>query len=173
MYLFLSSWLHIPSDTAEIDIDLRPNSWTKSRRKLSSLNSQQLCLENSISSNSRNLLPFSTVKLLFTVKKKGGKADRKPHLLPHGLRNLYSNLKSENFQDYAQKPQLNCTVHEFCFWIDRHACCAGVPHLRGWGGQLPPSGRGLRGGQLLVVFLTILLLNPICLGNNMFQKSSY
>ena len=28
---------------------------------------------------------------------------------PHNLRNLYRNLKSENSQDYAQKPQRNCT----------------------------------------------------------------
>jgi hypothetical protein len=35
---------------------------------------------------------FST--LLYTVKKKGGKPDRKPHPLPYGLRNPYRNLKS-------------------------------------------------------------------------------
>jgi hypothetical protein len=28
---------------------------------------------------------------------------------PYGLRNPYKNLKSENSQDYAQKPQRNCT----------------------------------------------------------------
>ncbi len=28
---------------------------------------------------------------------------------PHSLRNPYRNLKSENFQDYAQKPHRNCT----------------------------------------------------------------
>ncbi len=39
----------------------------------------QLCLEISISSNSRNLLQF----LLYTVKEKGGKPDRKPYLLPY------------------------------------------------------------------------------------------
>ncbi len=33
--------------------------------------------------------------LLYTVKEKGGKPDRKPHPLP---RNLYRNLKSENSQ---------------------------------------------------------------------------
>jgi hypothetical protein len=27
----------------------------------------------------------------------------------YGLRNPYRNLKSENSQDYAQKPQRNCT----------------------------------------------------------------
>jgi len=46
--------------------------------------------------------------LLYTVKEKGGKPDRKPHPLPYGLRNPYRNLKSENSQDYAQKPQRNC-----------------------------------------------------------------
>ncbi len=72
----------------------------------------QLCLEiyissNSrillrISSNSRNLLHISTVQLLYTVKEKGGKPDRKPYPFPYGL-------MSENSQDYAQKPQRNCT----------------------------------------------------------------
>jgi hypothetical protein len=69
----------------------------------------QLCLENSISSNSlnllrkssnsHNLLRISTVQVLYTVKEKGGKHERKP----------YRNFKSENFQDCAQKPQRNCT----------------------------------------------------------------
>jgi hypothetical protein len=40
-----------------------------------------------------------------TVHCKGerGKPDRKPYLLPFGLRNSYRNLKSENSQYYAQK----------------------------------------------------------------------
>ncbi len=32
----------------------------------------------------------------------------KPNPLPYGLRNPYRNLKSENSQGYAQKPQRNC-----------------------------------------------------------------
>jgi hypothetical protein len=47
----------------------------------------QLCLAISIFSNSRNPL--------VSVKKIGGKPDRKPYLLP--------------YKDYAQKPQCNCT----------------------------------------------------------------
>jgi hypothetical protein len=47
--------------------------------------------------------------LLYTVKEKEGKPDRKPHTLSFGLRNPYRNLKYENSQDYAQKPQRNCT----------------------------------------------------------------
>jgi hypothetical protein len=43
------------------------------------------------------------------VKEKGGKPDKKPFPLPYGLRNPYRNLKSENSQDYAQKPQRHCT----------------------------------------------------------------
>jgi hypothetical protein len=85
----------------------------------SHLYSLQLCLVISISSSSRNLLcissnsrnlfrifflkscnllHISTVKLLYTVQEKGGKPDRKPHPLPYGLRNPYSNLKSEKSQ---------------------------------------------------------------------------
>ncbi len=66
----------------------------------------QLCIEIFISSNSRNLLLFL---LLYTVKEKGGKPDRRPYPLTFGLRNPYRNLKSENSQDYAKKPQQNCT----------------------------------------------------------------
>jgi hypothetical protein len=57
-----------------------------------------------ISRNSHNLLRI--VKLLYIVKEKGGK----PYPLPYGLRSPYRNLKSENSQDYAQKPQGNCTL---------------------------------------------------------------
>ncbi len=57
------------------------------------------------SSNSHPL-SVSTVQLLYTVKEKGGKPDRKPYPLPYGLRNPYRNLKSENSQDYAHKPQV-------------------------------------------------------------------
>jgi hypothetical protein len=46
---------------------------------------------------------------VYTVKEKGENPDRKPYFLPHGLRNAYRNLKSENSQDYAHKPQRNCT----------------------------------------------------------------
>jgi hypothetical protein len=53
--------------------------------------------------------PFTvfTVQLLYTVKDKGRKPDRKPYPLPYGLRNPYRNLMPENSQDYAQKPQRN------------------------------------------------------------------
>jgi hypothetical protein len=71
----------------------------------------QLCLEFSISSNSRNLIKF----LLYTVKEKGGKPDRKPYPLSYGLRNPYRNLKSGSSQDYAQKPQRKCIHSEFRF----------------------------------------------------------
>jgi hypothetical protein len=77
----------------------------KSFRSCYSESPLQLCLVISISSNSRNLLPISTVHLLCTEKEKGGKPDRKPYPLPSGLRNPYRNLKFENSQDYAQNPK--------------------------------------------------------------------
>ncbi len=52
----------------------------------------------------------SYVYLQYTVKEKGGKPDRKPYPLPYGLRNPYRNLKSENSQDYSQKPLQNSTT---------------------------------------------------------------
>ncbi len=48
-------------------------------------------------------LPISTVHLLYTVKEKGGKPDRKPYPVSYGLGNPYRNLKSENNQDSGQK----------------------------------------------------------------------
>jgi len=44
-------------------------------------------------------LIVSTVQLLYTVKEKGGKPDRKPYPLPYGFKNPYRNLKSENSQE--------------------------------------------------------------------------
>jgi hypothetical protein len=43
------------------------------------------------------------------VKEKRRKPDRIHTTLPYGLGNPYRNLKSENSQNYAQKPQQNCT----------------------------------------------------------------
>ncbi len=37
---------------------------------------------------------MSTVKLLYTVKEKGGKPDRKPYPLPYGLSNPYTETSS-------------------------------------------------------------------------------
>jgi hypothetical protein len=53
-------------------------------------------------------LTVSTDQLLYTLKEKGGKPDRKPYPLAYGSRNPYRNLKSENSQDYAQNHQRNC-----------------------------------------------------------------
>ncbi len=46
---------------------------------------------------------------MYTVKEEGGKPDGKPYPLPYGLRNPFKNLKSENSEDYAKRPQRNCT----------------------------------------------------------------
>jgi hypothetical protein len=75
-----------------------------------SQSSLQLCLEISISSNSRNLLQFLEFRLLYAVKEKGGKPDRKPYPLLDGLGKPYRNLKSDNSPYYAQKPQRNCAL---------------------------------------------------------------
>ncbi len=84
----------------------KPNSWIKSLQSFPPYYSQsplQLCIEISISSNSCNLLQF----LQFNVKEKRGnlKENQAP---PYGLRTPYRNLKSENSQDYTQKPQRKC-----------------------------------------------------------------
>jgi hypothetical protein len=48
---------------------------------------------------------FYSKVIMYNVKEKG----EKPYPLPYGLRNPYRNLKSENTQDYDQKPKQNCT----------------------------------------------------------------
>ncbi len=50
---------------------------------------------------------YISVTVLYTVKEKGGKPDRKPNSLAFGLRNPHRNPKSENSQDYTQKPRRN------------------------------------------------------------------
>ncbi len=89
----------------------------------------QLCLEISISSNS---LQAHWVQLLYTVET-GGKPDRKPNPLPYGLRNSDRNLKSENSQGYAQKPQRNCTGMNLAsgkgFRRTRQDCILSLIHL--------------------------------------------
>ncbi len=92
---------------------LRPNSWTKSRQKSEEFSSLLFSHLSSFwdccSFKLAQPLRVSTVQLLYTVKEKWGKPNRKPYHLPYDLRNPYRNLKSENSQDYAQKPQWNCT----------------------------------------------------------------
>ncbi len=56
-----------------------------------------------------------TQPLTVSAKKKGGKLDRKLYPLPYALWNPYRNLKSENFQDYAQKPVFR--IHDILVWI--------------------------------------------------------
>jgi hypothetical protein len=72
-------------------------------------------------------LTVSTVQLLYTVKEKGGKPDRKPYPRPYGLRNPYRNLKKyENSEDYAQKPQQNCT---FMNSVSNQSAASGLASL--------------------------------------------
>jgi hypothetical protein len=54
---------------------------------------------------------------------KGEKPVRKPYPLPYGLRNPYGNLKPENSQDYAQKPQRNCTIMNSASGSKYPSCC--------------------------------------------------
>ncbi len=70
---------------------------------------QQLCLEISISPNTRNLYSLKSSVTVHCTGERRKKPDRKPYHLPYGLRNPYRNHKSETSQDNAQKPQPNCT----------------------------------------------------------------
>ncbi len=68
----------------------------------------QLCLEISIFFE---LLQPLAVSSSVTVHCRGERKKnyKKPCPIPYGLRYPYRNLKSENSQDYAQKPQRSCT----------------------------------------------------------------
>ncbi len=52
--------------------------------------------------HARHTFTVTTVQLLYTVKEKGGKPDRKPYYVPYDLGNPYKNLKSENSQNIAR-----------------------------------------------------------------------
>jgi hypothetical protein len=81
---------------------LRTNSLTKSRPV-------ELCLDIYISSSSHNLLQFlqCITPVLYTVKEKGGKPNRKPYPLPCGLRNPYIDFK------IMPRNSTKMFVHEF------------------------------------------------------------
>ncbi len=92
--------------TVQEESILRPNSRTKSRQKSYEFSSLLFTVTSTA-------LPWDlyffklTQPRTVSVKEKGGKPDRKLYPLPYGLR--CRNLKSENSQDYGQKPHLNCT----------------------------------------------------------------
>ncbi len=73
---------------------------------------------------------FST--LLYSVKEKGGKPDRKPQPLPYGLRNPYRNLKSGELSRLCPETSRNLYLHEFGF-STCGLCCMGVPRCRLFG----------------------------------------
>ncbi len=87
----------------------------------------QLCLEISISSNSgnllrmfsnsRNLLCISTVRLMYTVKKKGEKPDRKPYPPPPSIWFKKSIQKPQVWELSRLCPETSTKlyVHEFGF----------------------------------------------------------
>ncbi len=96
-------------------IKLKPNSWTKSRQKSSAFSSLLFTVTSTALPwafyflKLTQPLTVSTVQLLYTVKDKVEKPERKPYPPFLWFRNTYRNLKSENSQDCAQKPQRNCT----------------------------------------------------------------
>ncbi len=90
-------------------VERNPDKSLKSFPPCSSQSPLQLCLEIYISSNSRNLLQFLEFSYCTLQKIKEESLIENHAPLHYGLRNPNRNLKSENSQDYAQKPQQNCT----------------------------------------------------------------
>jgi hypothetical protein len=94
---------------------LRPNSWTKSRQKI--FRAFLLAIHSHLYRFALRYLFLQTHAtsysfynaLLYTLKEERGKPERKPQSLSYGLRNPYVNLKSDNSEDYGQKPQRTCT----------------------------------------------------------------
>ncbi len=108
--------------------NLRPNSWTKYRQRFPPCYSQ--------SHLKLYLWDYCFFKLtqppsVSTVHYKGErrKPDRNPYLLPFGLRNSYRNIKSQNSQDYTQKPQRNCT---FMNSASVQTCCGVQAYFLGY-----------------------------------------
>jgi hypothetical protein len=60
-------------------------------------------------------LTVSIDQLLYTVKEKGRKPDRKPYPLTFGLRNPYRNLKSKELSRLCPKTSTKLYAHEFGF----------------------------------------------------------
>jgi hypothetical protein len=61
-------------------------------------------------------LTVSTIHLLYTLKKKGGKTDENHTPLPYGLRNPYRNLKSElELSRLCPETSKKVCAHEFGF----------------------------------------------------------
>ncbi len=96
-----NSWKH----------ELRPNSWTNPDKSLKSfppfysLLPVQLCLEiKKFLQTHATFYVFLQFSYWTLQRRNGGKPDKKTYPLPFGLINPYRNLKSENSQDYAQKP---------------------------------------------------------------------
>ncbi len=112
---------------------LRLNSWTKFRQKSEEFSSLLFIVTSPALSwdfyffKLTQPLTVSTVQLMNTVKEKGGKPGRKPYPLPYGIRNPYGNLKSENSQDYAQKPRRDYMFMNSASYIPPPLHCSYFP----------------------------------------------
>jgi hypothetical protein len=151
----------------------RPNSWTRSGQKFSSLlftvTSAALPWDLYFFKLTQPLTVF-TVQLLYTEKEKGGKPDRKPYPLPYSLRHPYWNLKSENSQDYAQKPQRNYTFMNSASGniLKPNSCVLFLMTGRG-------GGEGLTAGFLLHLSdkFNLYLMAPSSCLSNLCRTGSY
>jgi hypothetical protein len=97
----------------------RPNSWTKSRQIV--LRVFLLAILSHLFALRFLFLPTHATScnffsaLLYTVKDKGGKPDRKPHPLSYGLKNPNRNVKSGELSRVFPETSKKLYVHEFSF----------------------------------------------------------
>jgi hypothetical protein len=96
-------WCVLVLVCVRLEVLQSPNYWMKSRQKYWEFSSM---LFSHLYSFALRFLFLQTHAV--SVKRKRGKIDRKHYPLPYRVRNPYRTLKSENSQDYVQKPQWNC-----------------------------------------------------------------
>jgi hypothetical protein len=109
-----TSVIRLPGKPGPLSLNVVPEFSLKIFPPCYSQSPLKLCLEISVSSNSRNLLQFLQFSYLHCNGQRR-KPDRKPYPLPYGLRNPYRNLKFENSPGYAQKVQQNCIFMNSAF----------------------------------------------------------
>ena len=76
----------------------------------------QLCLEIFFLQTHATSYSFSCA-LMYTVKEKGGKPERKSH--PYGLRNPYRNFKLGKLSRSCSETSKKSYVREFSFWMSK------------------------------------------------------
>jgi hypothetical protein len=115
-----------------------------------------LCLEICSSSNLRKLFQFPQFVTVHC------KWESRKTPLPYDKRNPYRNLKPENSQDYAQKPQRNCTFMNSASVHGSHSfvsCMYLFAHCQYFTSPPPPSSTTHRNYKFVIIPFLVVPLN--------------